>query len=86
MTYGIGLKELWEIDPKKHRPGYIEHTMGWPLVLFSSKNQELFQPKDQYGGSFLYHIDDGGQPLVSVGFVVALDYKNPYMNPYQVHS
>ncbi|CAI2348054.1 unnamed protein product [Caenorhabditis sp. 36 PRJEB53466] len=71
MTYGIGLKELWEIDPAKHRPGYIEHTMGWPLNV------------DQYGGSFLYHIEDAGQPLVSVGFVVALDYSNPYMNPYK---
>ncbi|CAI5444661.1 unnamed protein product [Caenorhabditis angaria] len=71
MTYGIGLKELWEIDPAKHRPGYIEHTMGWPLE------------KHQYGGSFLYHIEDEGQPLVSVGFVVALDYSNPNMNPYK---
>ncbi|CAI4232495.1 unnamed protein product [Auanema sp. JU1783] len=71
MTYGIGLKELWQIDPAKHRPGYIEHTMGWPL------------PKEQYGGSFLYHIEDEGLPLVSIGFVVALDYKNPYMNPYK---
>ncbi|KAI1712179.1 electron transfer flavoprotein-ubiquinone oxidoreductase, 4Fe-4S domain-containing protein [Ditylenchus destructor] len=71
MTYGIGLKELWEIDPAKHKPGYVEHTLGWPLKL------------DQYGGSFLYHIEDGGQPLVSVGFVLALDYSNPYLNPFQ---
>ncbi|CAB3402175.1 unnamed protein product [Caenorhabditis bovis] len=71
MTYGIGLKELWEIDPAKHRPGYIEHTMGWPLE------------KHQYGGSFLYHIEDEGLPLVSVGFVVALDYANPHTNPYK---
>ncbi|KAK0418969.1 hypothetical protein QR680_013880 [Steinernema hermaphroditum] len=70
MSYGIGFKELWEIDPAKHRPGYIEHTMGWPL------------PVNQYGGSFLYHIEDDGQPLVSVGFVIALDYKNPYINTY----
>lgn len=72
MSYGIGFKELWEIDPAKHRPGYIEHTLGWPLK------------RDQYGGSFLYHIEDGGQPLVAVGFVVALDYKNPYLNPFRV--
>ncbi|CAJ0941805.1 unnamed protein product, partial [Mesorhabditis belari] len=70
MSYGIGIKELWQIDPKKHRPGYVEHTMGWPL------------PRETYGGSFLYHIEDEGQPLVAVGFVVALDYKNPNMNPY----
>ena len=71
MTYGIGLKELWEIDPSKHRPGYCEHTVGWPLKT------------DQYGGAFLYHIEDNGQPLVSLGFIVALDYRNPYLNPYQ---
>uniref|UniRef100_A0A1I7ZGC6 Electron transfer flavoprotein-ubiquinone oxidoreductase n=1 Tax=Steinernema glaseri TaxID=37863 RepID=A0A1I7ZGC6_9BILA len=70
MSYGIGFKELWEIDPAKHQPGYIEHTMGWPLAM------------NQYGGSFLYHIEDEGQPLVSVGFVLALDYKNPYINTY----
>jgi len=71
MSYGIGLKELWEIDPANHKPGYVEHTLGWPLE------------RNQYGGSFLYHIEDGGQPLVSVGFVVALDYKNPYLNPFK---
>uniref|UniRef100_A0A7E4UMH2 Electron transfer flavoprotein-ubiquinone oxidoreductase n=1 Tax=Panagrellus redivivus TaxID=6233 RepID=A0A7E4UMH2_PANRE len=71
MSYGIGLKELWEIDPAKHKPGYVEHSLGWPLQ------------RDQYGGSFLYHLEDNGQPLVSVGFVVALDYKNPYLNPYK---
>ncbi|KAL3068037.1 hypothetical protein niasHT_038027 [Heterodera trifolii] len=71
MTFGIGLKELWEIDPSKHRPGFAEHTVGWPL------------PMDQYGGSFLYHLEDNGQPLVSVGFIVALDYKNPFLNPFK---
>ncbi|GMR40209.1 hypothetical protein PMAYCL1PPCAC_10404, partial [Pristionchus mayeri] len=71
MSYGIGIKELWQIDPAKHRPGYIEHTMGWPLT------------STQYGGSFLYHIESDGLPLVSIGFVNALDYTNPYMNPYQ---
>lgn len=71
MSYGIGLKELWQLDPSKHRPGFIEHTMGWPLE------------RDQYGGSFIYHIADEGLPLAAVGFVIALDYKNPYLNPYQ---
>ncbi|CAJ0557762.1 unnamed protein product, partial [Mesorhabditis spiculigera] len=51
MSYGLGIKELWQIDPAKHRPGYIEHTMGWPMS------------SDSYGGSFLYHIEDNGQPL-----------------------
>lgn len=72
MSYGIGLKELWEIDPAKHRPGFVEHTLGWPLE------------RSQYGGSFLYHIEDGGQPLVATGFVVALDYSNTYMHPFKV--
>jgi flavin-dependent dehydrogenase len=72
MSYGIGFKQVWELDPSKHRSGYIEHTLGWPLTC------------DQYGGSFLYHIEDGGQPLAAVGFVIALDYKNPYLNPFKV--
>ncbi|KFD59586.1 hypothetical protein M514_06951 [Trichuris suis] len=71
MTYGIGLKELWELDPAKHRPGYVDHTLGWPLTY------------DAYGGSFMYHIDDNGHPLCSLGMVVALDYKNTYINPFQ---
>ncbi|WKY00145.1 hypothetical protein Q1695_014759 [Nippostrongylus brasiliensis] len=71
MSFGIGLKEMWQLDPSKHRPGYIEHTMGYPLT------------RDQYGGSFIYHIVDEDLPLASVGFVVALDYKNTYINPYQ---
>uniref|UniRef100_A0A914USS8 Electron transfer flavoprotein-ubiquinone oxidoreductase n=1 Tax=Plectus sambesii TaxID=2011161 RepID=A0A914USS8_9BILA len=70
-SYGIGLKELWELDPKKHQPGYIEHTFGWPL------------PRTTYGGSFLYHILDNDQPLCAIGFVVALDYDNPYLHPYK---
>lgn len=69
QTYGIGLKELWEIDPSKHEPGLVVHTAGWPL------------PRDTYGGSFLYHMDEG--PLVSCGFVVGLDYSNPYLSPFQ---
>uniref|UniRef100_A0AAF5DCE5 Electron transfer flavoprotein-ubiquinone oxidoreductase n=1 Tax=Strongyloides stercoralis TaxID=6248 RepID=A0AAF5DCE5_STRER len=71
MSFGIGIKELWEIAPEKHNPGYIEHTLGWPLQ------------HNQYGGAFLYHIEDNGAPLVSLGFILALDYRNPYLSPYQ---
>ncbi|KAK0409187.1 hypothetical protein QR680_004392 [Steinernema hermaphroditum] len=71
MTYGEGFKELWKVDPAKHRPGYVEHTMGWPL------------PISQYGGSFMYHIEDKREPLVAIGFVVALDYKNPHLDPFE---
>jgi electron-transferring-flavoprotein dehydrogenase len=67
QTYGIGLKELWEIDPARHRPGLVIHTIGWPLA------------SDTYGGSFLYHLED---KLVSVGFVVGLDYRNPHLSPF----
>jgi electron-transferring-flavoprotein dehydrogenase len=63
-------RELWEVDPAKHRPGFIQHTIGWPVTT------------DVYGGSFLYHLLDNGKPLVAIGFVVALDYKNPFLNPY----
>ncbi|CDW57447.1 Electron-transferring-flavoprotein dehydrogenase [Trichuris trichiura] len=71
MTYGIGLKELWELDPAKHRPGYVDHTLGWPLAY------------DSYGGSFMYHIDENGHPLCSLGLVIALDYKNTYIKPFE---
>jgi electron-transferring-flavoprotein dehydrogenase len=67
QTYGIGIKELWEIDPGKHRAGLVMHTIGWPLAA------------DTYGGSFLYHLEDN---LVSVGFVVGLDYRNPHLSPF----
>jgi electron-transferring-flavoprotein dehydrogenase len=67
QTYGIGLKELWEIDPARHRPGLVMHTIGWPLA------------SDTYGGSFLYHLED---KLVSVGLVVGLDYRNPHLSPF----
>ena len=67
QKYGIGLKELWEVDPEKHKPGLVQHTMGWPL------------PDDAGGGSFLYHLEDN---QVVVGFVVHLNYKNPYLSPY----
>ena len=68
QKFGIGLKELWEIDPAKHRPGLVQHSFGWPL---GSKTG---------GGSFLYHF---GENLVSVGFVVHLNYKNPYLSPFE---
>lgn len=68
QTYGIGLKEVWEVSPDKHQPGLVAHTLGWPLE------------KNTYGGSFMYHFDDN---LVSLGFVVGLDYTNPYLNPYR---
>ena len=68
QKYGIGLKELWEVPKKKHRPGFVQHTMGWPLGDSTG------------GGSFLYHF---GENLVSVGFVVHLDYANPYLNPFK---
>jgi electron-transferring-flavoprotein dehydrogenase len=62
QKFGIGLKELWEVPPEKHQPGLVQHTMGWPLDDRTG------------GGSFLYHF---GENLVSVGFVVPLDYSNP---------
>lgn len=68
QTYGIGIKELWEIDPAKHKQGAITHTVGWPL------------DGDTYGGSFLYHLENN---QVAVGFVVGLDYQNPHLSPYE---
>ncbi|MDH5750494.1 MAG: electron transfer flavoprotein-ubiquinone oxidoreductase, partial [Rhodospirillales bacterium] len=68
QTYGIGIKELWDIDPAKHKPGLIIHTTGWPL------------DSNTYGGSFLYHLE-GGQ--VSVGFIIGLDYQNPHLSPFE---
>lgn len=68
QTYALGIKELWEVDPDKHRPGKITHTIGWPM-----DNQT-------YGGSWIYHLEDN---LVSVGFVIALDYQNPYLGLYE---
>ena len=65
--FGLGMKEIWEIDPEKHREGTVTHTMGWPLG------------KNAGGGSFVYHLDNN---QVYVGFVVHLNYKNPYMFPY----
>jgi electron-transferring-flavoprotein dehydrogenase len=68
QTYGIGIKELWEIEPEKHTQGLVVHTAGWPLG------------SDTYGGSFLYHLENN---QVAVGYVVGLDYKNPYLSPYE---
>ncbi len=67
QVYGLGLKELWDIDPKKHAPGRVIHTQGWPL-------------DDAWGGGFLYHQANG---QVALGFVVALSYQNPHLSPFQ---
>jgi len=68
QTYGLGLKEIWEILPDKHHPGKIVHTIGFPL---DSKT---------YGGSFIYHL---GDHKIAIGFVVGLDYQNPYLSPFE---
>jgi electron-transferring-flavoprotein dehydrogenase len=68
QKYGIGLKELWQVTPQNFRKGLVQHTMGWPLA------------NNTGGGSFLYHYDDN---LVSVGFVVHLNYQNPYLSPFE---
>ena len=67
QKFGIGLKEIWEVAPEKSRPGHVQHTFGWPL-----KN-------DTGGGSFCYHYNDN---TIALGFVVHLNYKNPYLSPY----
>jgi len=68
QKFGIGLKELWQVQPDKHRKGLVQHSFGWPLDGSTG------------GGSFLYHFDDN---LVSVGFVVHLNYTNPYLSPFE---
>ncbi len=68
QKFGLGMKELWEVDPSKHKPGLVQHSFGWPL------------DKDTGGGSFLYHLEDN---QVIVGFVVHLNYKNPYVFPFE---
>ena len=68
QKFGIGLKELWEVAPQRHRPGLVQHSFGWPLDNRTG------------GGSFLYHLDDR---LVSVGFVVHLNYRNPHLSPFE---
>ncbi len=66
--FGIGLKEMWQVQPDRHRPGTVQHTFGWPLA------------NDTGGGSFLYHF---GENLVSIGFVVHLNYRNPWLSPFE---
>ena len=68
QTYGLGIKEVWEIDPKRHQPGLVMHTAGWPL------------DSSTYGGSFLYHMEDN---KVTLGFITGLDYANPYLSPFE---
>jgi electron-transferring-flavoprotein dehydrogenase len=68
QKYGIGLKELWQVRPENHRPGLVQHTLGWPLDDRTG------------GGSFMYHY---GENLVAVGFVVHLNYENPYISPFE---
>ncbi len=68
QTYGLGVKEIWEIKPEMHEKGKIIHTIGWPM------------DKQTYGGSWLYHMEDN---KISIGFVVGLDYKNPYLSPFE---
>ena len=68
QTFGLGIKELWEVDPAKHHQGRITHTIGWPLDW------------ETYGGSFLYHLENN---QVAVGFVTGLDYRNPHLSPFE---
>ena len=68
QTYGLGIKELWEIDPARHQPGFVMHTAGWPM------------DNNTYGGAFLYHLDDN---KVALGFITGLDYSNPYLSPFE---
>ena len=68
QKFGIGIKELWEVDPEKHRQGLVQHSFGWPLDGMTG------------GGSFLYHLEDN---QVAVGFVMHLNYRNPYLSPFE---
>jgi electron-transferring-flavoprotein dehydrogenase len=68
QTYGIGIKEIWQVDPQKHQLGRVEHSIGWPMDTMT------------YGGSFIYHLDDN---QVAVGYVVGLDYANPHLDPFK---
>ncbi|MCJ0763934.1 electron transfer flavoprotein-ubiquinone oxidoreductase [Variovorax terrae] len=68
QAYGLGVKEVWEIDPKRHQPGFVMHTAGWPM------------DNSTYGGAFLYHMEDN---KVTLGFITGLDYANPYLSPFE---
>ena len=68
QTYGLGIKELWEIDPARHQPGFVLHTAGWPM------------DSSTYGGAFLYHAEDN---KIALGFITGLDYSNPYLSPFE---
>ena len=68
QTYGLGVKEVWEIDPKRHQPGFVLHSAGWPME------------SDTYGGAFLYHMEDN---KITMGFITGLDYSNPYLSPFE---
>jgi electron-transferring-flavoprotein dehydrogenase len=68
QTYGIGIKEVWEIDPSRHTPGFVMHTAGWPMN------------NDTYGGAFMYHMEDN---KIAIGYVVGLDYANPWLSPFE---
>ena len=68
QSFGIGIKELWEIDPARHKPGFVMHTAGWPM------------DNKTYGGAFLYHLDGN---RIAVGFVTGLGYTNPYLSPFE---
>jgi electron-transferring-flavoprotein dehydrogenase len=68
QTYGLGVKEVWELDPSKHDPGLVLHSIGWPMDFKT------------YGGAFMYHLENN---LCAIGYVVALDYKNPTLSPYK---
>ena len=67
QSFGIGIKELWEVDPARHKPGLVLHTVGWPM------------DRSTYGGSFMYHLENN---QVAVGFVIGLDYSNPHLSPF----
>jgi electron-transferring-flavoprotein dehydrogenase len=68
QTYGLGIKEVWEIDPARHQPGFVMHTAGWPM------------DSSTYGGGFLYHAQDN---KIALGFITGLDYSNPYLSPFE---
>ena len=68
QSYGIGIKELWEVDPSRHQPGFAMHTAGWPM------------DEQTYGGSFMYHMEDN---KIVLGFVTGLNYSNPYLSPFE---